>query len=150
MIRLRSILEEIDNDNQKAMVTGVAEILRGVNDMVNRKELAMQMIDKFKRESVPFNMQQFLTMCDIPASAIYEADSPTERTRRYNRKNKKKVRAYLRKTQDDRVARNGDRAKAVKKHGKAKLKGKDVHHPNGAQNGNWRVVKGDHGPDKKK
>lgn len=84
-----------------------------------------------------------------PASPLIEADSPTERTRRYNRKNKKKVRAYLRKTQDDRVARNGDRAKAIKKHGKAKLNGKDVHHPNGAQNGNWRVVKGDHGPDKK-
>ena len=81
--------------------------------------------------------------------AILEADSPTERTRRYNRKNKGKVRQYLKKTQDDRVARNGDRRKAEKRHGKAKIKNKDIHHPNGPQNGGYKIVKKDHGPDKK-
>jgi uncharacterized protein YifE (UPF0438 family) len=150
MIRLIDILRESEEERNQAMVTGVAEILRGVEDMLNRKELAMQMMEKFRRESVNFNKQQFLTMCGIPASAIAEADSPTERTRRYNRKNKKKVRAYLKNTQDDRVARNRDRAKAVKKNGKSKMKNKDVHHPDGPHGGSWRSVKKDHGPDKKK
>lgn len=80
---------------------------------------------------------------------LAEADSPTTRTRRFNRKNRKKVRAYLRKTQDDRVARNRDRRKAVKKHGKKKMANHDVHHPNGPQNGGARLAKKDHGPDKK-
>ncbi len=81
---------------------------------------------------------------------LAEADSPTTRTRRYNRKNRKKVRQYLKKTQDDRVARNRDRRKAVKKHGKSKMKNHDVHHPNGPHNGGARLAKKDHGPDKKK
>lgn len=80
---------------------------------------------------------------------LAEADSPTTRTRRYNRKNKKKVQSYLKKTQEDRVARNRDRRKAVKKHGKAKMKNHDVHHPNGPHNGGARLAKKDHGPDKK-
>lgn len=79
---------------------------------------------------------------------LAEADSSTTRMRRYNRKNKKKVRQYLKKTQDDRVARNRDRRKAVKKHGKKKMKNHDVHHPNGPHNGGARLVRKDHGRDK--
>lgn len=79
---------------------------------------------------------------------VDEAESSTERVRRYYKRHPEKVRAYLRKTVKDRVARNRDRAKAVKKHGKAKMKNHDVHHPNGAQNGNWRLAKKDHGRDK--
>lgn len=78
-----------------------------------------------------------------------EADSSTERVRRYYKRHPEKVRKYLKKTQDDRVARNRDRRKAVEKHGKAKMKNHDVHHPNGAQNGNWKLAKKDHGRDKK-
>ena len=90
-----------------------------------------------------------LSLLTILKEILGEADSPTERTRRYNRKNRKKVRAYLKSTQDDRVARNGDRRKAEKRHGKAKIKNKDIHHPNGPKNGNYKIVKKDHGPDKK-
>lgn len=78
-----------------------------------------------------------------------EALSSTERMRRYNRRHPEKVRKYLKKTQDDRVARNRDRKKAIKKYGKAKMKNHDVHHPNGAKNGNWKLAKKDHGRDKK-
>lgn len=77
-----------------------------------------------------------------------EALSSTERMRRYNRKHPQKVRQYLKKTQNDRVARNRDRKKAVKKYGKSKMKNHDVHHPNGAQNGNWKLARKDHGRDK--
>ena len=75
--------------------------------------------------------------------------SSTERVRRYYKRHPEKVRKYLKKTQDDRVKRNGDRAKAIKKHGKAKMKNHDVHHPNGPDGGSWRLAKKDHGPDKK-
>ncbi len=78
-----------------------------------------------------------------------EADSSTERVRRYYKRHPEKVRKYLRDTVKDRVARNRDRAKAIKTHGKTKMKNHDVHHPNGAQNGNWRLAKKDHGRDKK-
>jgi len=75
--------------------------------------------------------------------------SSTERVRKYYRRHPEKVKKYLKKTQDDRVARNRDRRKAVKKYGKKKMKNHDVHHPNGAKNGNWRLAKKDHGRDKK-
>ena len=78
-----------------------------------------------------------------------EADSSTERVRRYYRRHPEKVRKYLKDTVKDRVARNRDRRKAVKKYGKKKMKNHDVHHPNGAQNGNWKLAKKDHGRDKK-
>lgn len=81
---------------------------------------------------------------------INEADSSTERVRRYYKRHPEKVKAYLRKTQDDRVARNRDRRKATAKYGESKMKNHDVHHPNGAQNGNWKLAKKDHGRDKKK
>jgi hypothetical protein len=80
---------------------------------------------------------------------IDEAMSSTERMRRYNRRHPEKVRKYLRDTQGDRVARNRDRKKAVKKYGKSKMKNHDVHHPNGPHGGKWKLAKKDHGPDKK-
>lgn len=168
MIKLKTILTEVEEERNREMISGTAELLRGVEDLANRRNLAHEMMGKFEEEGVQFNPTEFLSMCGlsgegdpninpyrakpgVPAitasTGISEADSPTERTRRYNRKNKKKVRAYLRKTQDDRVARNSDRAKAVKKHGKSKMKNHDVHHPNGAQNGGARLAKKDHGPD---
>jgi hypothetical protein len=85
-----------------------------------------------------------------PTSKVSEEETSTARVRKYYKKNPGKVKAYLKKTQDDRVARNRDRRKMVKKHGKSKMKNHDVHHPNGPQNGGARLAKKDHGPDKKK
>ena len=78
-----------------------------------------------------------------------EAMSSTERMRRYNKRHPEKVRKYLKDTVKDRVARNRDRAKAIKKHGKKKMKNHDVHHPNGPNGGSWKLAKKDHGRDKK-
>jgi hypothetical protein len=86
---------------------------------------------------------------DYQLKPVDEADSSTERVRRYYRRHPEKVRKYLKDTVKDRVARNRDRAKAIKKYGKKKMKNHDVHHPNGAQNGNWKLAKKDHGRDKK-
>lgn len=87
---------------------------------------------------------------EILQSELEEADTSTERVRRYYRRHPEKVRKYLRDTVKDRVARNRDRKKAVKKHGKAKMKNHDVHHPDGPNGGSWRLAKKDHGRDKKK
>ena len=80
---------------------------------------------------------------------ITDAESSTERVRRYYKRHPKKVKQYLRKTVKDRAARNRDRRKAVKKYGKSKMKNHDVHHPNGAKNGNWKLARKDHGRDTK-
>jgi hypothetical protein len=74
----------------------------------------------------------------------------TEATRRYNARHPAKVTAHLRKTTKARVARNAARRKAVKKHGKAYMADKDVHHPKGTSSTKTKIVKKDHGPDKKK
>lgn len=81
---------------------------------------------------------------------INEVNKSTLAVRRFYRRHPGRVRKYLKKTQDDRVARNRDRRKAVKKHGKAYMRNKDVHHPKGPSGGKTRIVKKDHGPDKKK
>jgi hypothetical protein len=81
---------------------------------------------------------------------LSEVLSPTERTRRYNHRHPEKVRAHLKKTQGDRVERNRARREAVAKHGKVKMANHDVHHiDNIANSKRTRIVKRDHGPDKK-
>jgi hypothetical protein len=77
-----------------------------------------------------------------------EEKSSTERVRKYYKRHPEKVRKYLKDTVKDRVARNRDRAKAVKKHGKSKMKNHDVHHPKGPNGGSWKLAKKDHGRDK--
>lgn len=81
---------------------------------------------------------------------IDEAESSTERVRKYYKRHPEKVKKYLRDTVKERAARNRDRRKAIKRHGKAKMKNHDVHHPNGPNGGTWRLAKKDHGRDKKK
>lgn len=80
---------------------------------------------------------------------LIEADSSTERVRRYYRRHPGKVKAYLRKTQDDRVARNRDRRKAVKKYGERKMAKHDVHHFGKPTTSRWKLSRKDHGPGQK-
>lgn len=53
------------HENDRDMVVGVAEILRMVDDMNNRKEIADAMLRKFKSEDVIHNAGEFLTLCGI-------------------------------------------------------------------------------------
>jgi hypothetical protein len=53
------------HENDRDMVVGVAEILRMVDDMNNRKEIADAMLRKFKSEEVIHNADEFLTLCGI-------------------------------------------------------------------------------------
>jgi len=56
---------EPGHENDRDMVVGVAEILRMVDDMNNRKEIADAMLRKFKSEDVIHNAKEFLTLCGI-------------------------------------------------------------------------------------
>jgi len=53
------------HENDRDMVVGVAEIIRMVDDMNNRKEIADAMLRKFKSEDVIHNAKEFLTLCGI-------------------------------------------------------------------------------------
>jgi hypothetical protein len=69
MIKLSSLINEVEvgqgHENDRDMVVGVAEILRMVDDMNNRKEIAEAMLRKFKSEDVIHNAKEFLTLCGI-------------------------------------------------------------------------------------
>jgi hypothetical protein len=53
------------HENDRDMVVGVAEIIRMVDDMNNRKQIADAMLRKFKAEDVIHNAGEFLTLCGI-------------------------------------------------------------------------------------
>lgn len=57
-------LEE-EGGQEKEMIEGIAEILRGVKDENNRKELAIAELLKLKSEGIKVDEEQFLSMCDI-------------------------------------------------------------------------------------
>lgn len=55
---------ELDK-NEQGMVYGIADILRKVEDMGNRKRLAKDMVNKFKREKIKFDYEKFLDLCEL-------------------------------------------------------------------------------------
>ena len=65
MIKLSSLIKEVSSDhsNDRDMVTGVAEIIKMVKDLDNRKDIASAMIAKFRNEDVIFDKDEFLKMC---------------------------------------------------------------------------------------
>jgi hypothetical protein len=69
MIKLSSLINEVEvgqgHENDRDMVTGVAEILNMVDDMNNRKEIADAMLRKFNKEDVIHDVAEFLTLCGI-------------------------------------------------------------------------------------
>ena len=65
-------LEE-EGGHEKEMIEGIAEILRGVKDENNRKELAIAELSKLKSEGINVDEEQFLSMCDIDVDE-YDVD----------------------------------------------------------------------------
>jgi hypothetical protein len=47
------------------MVTGIAEILRQVKDIENRREIAEDQIRQFKEQGIRFDYSQFIKMCQL-------------------------------------------------------------------------------------
>jgi hypothetical protein len=70
MIKLTQLLKEA-HEHDRDMVVGVAEILRMVDDIDNRDDIADEMMDKFDREGVDYDVDEFLQMCGL--SSLEEA-----------------------------------------------------------------------------
>jgi hypothetical protein len=68
-MKLRHILLErtIDNLNkdEQSMIYGIIDILNRVRDLENRKEIAMNQIEKFKKESIVFDYTLFLKLLNL-------------------------------------------------------------------------------------
>jgi hypothetical protein len=58
-------LEEVEGSQEKEMIQGIAEILRGVKDVDNRKKLAVKQLSQLKSEGINIDEEEFFTMCDI-------------------------------------------------------------------------------------
>lgn len=69
MIKLSSLIKEVSSDhsNDRDMVVGVAEIIKMVKDLDNRRDIAVAMMAKFRNEDVIFDRDEFLKMsqCDM-------------------------------------------------------------------------------------
>jgi hypothetical protein len=57
-------LEE-EAGQEKEMIQGIAQILRGVKDVDNRKKLAIKQLSQLKSEGINIDEEEFFTMCDI-------------------------------------------------------------------------------------
>ena len=47
------------------MITGIAEILRQVKDVENRREIADDQIRQFKAQGISFDYSEFIKMCQL-------------------------------------------------------------------------------------
>ena len=67
MIRLSSLIKEAspDHSNDNDMVVGVAEIIKMVNDLDNRKDSMVSMMAKFRNEDFIFDKNKFKKMCGL-------------------------------------------------------------------------------------
>lgn len=77
MLRLTHLLKEVEEPNHdfdRDMVVGVAEILRMVDDIDNREEIADRMMDKFDDEDVNYDAEEFMSMSGLVP--VNEAETP--------------------------------------------------------------------------
>ena len=66
MIKLTTMLKEVSDQQSKDMVNGIADILRDVKDKTNRLAIAKRMMNKFDREGVKYDENEFMKKCDLP------------------------------------------------------------------------------------
>lgn len=64
MLEAKSI-KDLSGRDERPMVQGIAEILRGVKDMGNRQSLADKQIRQFKKEGIEFDYAEFLKLCGL-------------------------------------------------------------------------------------
>ena len=69
-------IRELDKDEQ-GMVYGIADILRRVDDIENRRKMAKDMVNKFKREKIKFDYKKFLSLCKLGGDKKEETKEAT-------------------------------------------------------------------------
>ena len=58
-------IKDLSTRDEKPMITGIAEILRGVKDMKNRQSLANKQVKQFKKEGINFDYAEFFKLCGL-------------------------------------------------------------------------------------
>jgi hypothetical protein len=80
------MIREVNDNDTKEMLAGIAQILSGVEDIVNRKELAKIEILKLKDEGIEFDVREFLKQCGFNTNMAVVSTSgihiPTSRPSR--------------------------------------------------------------------
>jgi hypothetical protein len=56
----KKIKSELKDNNDYQMVSGIIDILKKVKDIENRVEIANDMVNKFKKEKIKFDYENFL------------------------------------------------------------------------------------------
>jgi hypothetical protein len=70
---------EIEEDDDREMVEGIADILRQVKDKNNRKQIAKKMVEDFEEEDVDYNLDNFLEASRVMQSGGFRYTSPPRR-----------------------------------------------------------------------
>jgi len=65
VIKLVDIILEDIQPHQKEMIDGVVDMLNQVKDMDNRKEMALDRLQDFKKEKIKVNPKEFLARCGL-------------------------------------------------------------------------------------
>jgi hypothetical protein len=60
-----SIKKGVKRNDQKDMIDGVIEIIKKVKDINNRKSIAKDMVNKFKRENIQTDFNKFMEDCGV-------------------------------------------------------------------------------------
>ncbi len=58
-------ISSLDPQEEIPMVEGIAEILRGVRDLENRRELVEKQVKDFRRDGIRFDYEEFFRLCDL-------------------------------------------------------------------------------------
>ena len=58
-------IKDLSTRDEQPMVKGIAQILRGVKDMKNRKSLADKQVRQFKKEGIKFDYAEFFKLCGL-------------------------------------------------------------------------------------
>ena len=82
MIKLTHILSEVLHPDQKEMVDGIVDMLNQVKDIDNRRDMALDRIEDFKKEGIVFDYNQFLERCGLEPMDIEEALTPMQKLAR--------------------------------------------------------------------
>ena len=58
-------IKDLSSRDEKPMIIGIAQILRGVKDKENRQSLANKQVKQFKKEGIQFDYTEFFKLCGL-------------------------------------------------------------------------------------
>lgn len=84
MIRLKDILTESnENSNEKEMIDGIVDMLNQVEDIRNRKEMALDRLKDFHKQGIKLDSRDFLNRIGLSSITERHKSTPNERISKY-------------------------------------------------------------------